>query len=243
MRYLLDELMAYEEGFSDILLLDRASDRHETFMGSSSPSTSVSHSDLQVFGANLLQQFRDLLPTLPPVPITDCGQVQHRSVHATVGSDLSGSLPTATVQCQGGHVSKFTPPSSPYQRPSISSSTGVGAMGSGHHTCSGVPRIPRTTSLDDVLRYWEKGDASLGLIIPLKQWSTIYSPSEYRSEAQKLCMIRILQDEFVKHCNGDWETFEECYPGLRDQYTKLVKAVRNARIARGEVKSRRTHRP
>jgi hypothetical protein len=74
MRYLLDELTAYEEGFSDILLLDRASDRHETFMGSQSPSASVSRSDLQVFGVNLLQRFQDLLPTFSSVPITDSGQ-------------------------------------------------------------------------------------------------------------------------------------------------------------------------
>jgi hypothetical protein len=81
MRYLLDELMAYEEGFSDILLLDRASDRHETFMGGS-PSVAVSHSDLQVFGANLLQQVRDLLPAFPPVPMTDSGQIQCKSANA-----------------------------------------------------------------------------------------------------------------------------------------------------------------
>jgi hypothetical protein len=62
MRYLLDELTAYEEGFSDILLLDRAADRHETFMGSQSSSTTVSHADLHVFGASLIRQIQDLLP-------------------------------------------------------------------------------------------------------------------------------------------------------------------------------------
>ncbi|KAJ6456576.1 hypothetical protein DFH09DRAFT_847576, partial [Mycena vulgaris] len=33
MRYLLDELMAYKEGFSDIMMDGRAIDHHETFMG------------------------------------------------------------------------------------------------------------------------------------------------------------------------------------------------------------------
>lgn len=63
MRYLLDELTAYEEGFSDILLLDRATDRHETFMGGaeSKASTTVSYADLQAFGAGLIQQFQSIL--------------------------------------------------------------------------------------------------------------------------------------------------------------------------------------
>jgi hypothetical protein len=74
-------------------------------------------------------------------------------------------------------------------------------------------------------------------------WATIYQPSEYRSEAQKLSMIHILRDEFVKLCKHDWETFETRYPGLRYEYTKLIKAVREARIARGDIKRHRDHRP
>jgi hypothetical protein len=54
-------------------------------------------------------------------------------------------------------------------------------------------------------------------------------------------MIRILRDEFVVHCDHDWDIFEELYPGLRYQYTKLVKAVRRARVARGDAKLRRPH--
>ena len=64
MRYLLDELMSYEEGFTDILMEDRASDRHETFMGEySSPRVSercntsefVRRDDLREFQQNLTQ--------------------------------------------------------------------------------------------------------------------------------------------------------------------------------------------
>ncbi|KAE9390676.1 hypothetical protein BT96DRAFT_945947 [Gymnopus androsaceus JB14] len=38
MRYLLDELMTYEEGFSDIMMTDRTLECHETFMGTRNPS-------------------------------------------------------------------------------------------------------------------------------------------------------------------------------------------------------------
>ena len=41
---------------------DRASDRHEVFMGAAQqPSPMVSHADLQLFGAGLLHQFCSLL--------------------------------------------------------------------------------------------------------------------------------------------------------------------------------------
>ena len=38
MHYLLDELMSYEEGFTNMLMVDRASSRHETFMGDTQSS-------------------------------------------------------------------------------------------------------------------------------------------------------------------------------------------------------------
>jgi len=57
MRYLLDELMSYEEGFTDIMMEDRPINRHETFMGAlDSPIIPISAQDLQVFGTSLIQQ-------------------------------------------------------------------------------------------------------------------------------------------------------------------------------------------
>jgi hypothetical protein len=90
MRYLLDELTAYEEGFSDILLLDRASERHETFMGTQRSAATVSHTDLQVFRESLLQQLQDLLPTLSPVPFIDGSQIQCESTAVGIRCNLIG---------------------------------------------------------------------------------------------------------------------------------------------------------
>ena len=72
MRYLLDKLMSYEEGFTDILMKDRALDRHETFMGETPPAVFqpilginstdiVTHSQLNIFQENLLTNIRSLL--------------------------------------------------------------------------------------------------------------------------------------------------------------------------------------
>jgi hypothetical protein len=46
MRYLLDELMSYEDGYSDMLMRSRAPERHETFMGVSDPSDAPSKADI-----------------------------------------------------------------------------------------------------------------------------------------------------------------------------------------------------
>lgn len=72
MRYLLDELMVYEEGFSDILMDDRPFHRHETFMGDSehrhntppvqhTSSHVLSRGDLQAFEVQLIQNITALL--------------------------------------------------------------------------------------------------------------------------------------------------------------------------------------
>ena len=57
MRYLLDELMSCEEGFTDIMMEDRPINCHETFMGALDSSIiPISAQDLQVFGSSLIQQ-------------------------------------------------------------------------------------------------------------------------------------------------------------------------------------------
>jgi hypothetical protein len=79
-------------------------------------------------------------------------------------------------------------------------------------------------------------------MVPLMSWCFAYQPSAYRSQAQKLSMIGIVCDEFNDRCYSDWAVFEKAYPDLRYKYTQLVKAVRKARIARGETKERRRRR-
>ncbi|KAJ6506544.1 hypothetical protein C8R45DRAFT_922728 [Mycena sanguinolenta] len=76
MRYLLDELMAYEEGFSDIMMDDRTIDRHETFMGEDE-TVPISKADLLKFEEKVLTKIQGLVagdtvghsdPIDPPSP-------------------------------------------------------------------------------------------------------------------------------------------------------------------------------
>lgn len=66
MRYLLDELTAYEEGFSDILMADSAFERHELFMGVSDLDTAVMKKDLQLLESNLITKFTAFLSLASP---------------------------------------------------------------------------------------------------------------------------------------------------------------------------------
>jgi hypothetical protein len=99
-------------------------------------------------------------------------------------------------------------------------------------------RIPEVNTIDDVFRYWETGAPEKGLLFPLRIWRDIYDRADYESEAQKWSNIRIVYDEFTKHCEGDWDVFERQYPGLHCKYTKLLLAIRKARVARGDAKPR-----
>ncbi|KAF8325729.1 hypothetical protein F5887DRAFT_1085236 [Amanita rubescens] len=58
MRYLLEELTAYEEGFSDILMEDRASERHESFMSAPDPLATPTKKDLFTFSESIIQNLR-----------------------------------------------------------------------------------------------------------------------------------------------------------------------------------------
>jgi hypothetical protein len=56
--------MAYEEGFSDIMMDDRVIDRHETFMGEDETAP-VSKGDLIKFEDRILAQIQSLISRAP----------------------------------------------------------------------------------------------------------------------------------------------------------------------------------
>jgi hypothetical protein len=93
-----------------------------------------------------------------------------------------------------------------------------------------------------VVRYWEQGAPENGLDTPLKDWASLFSPSDYEGEAVKFGNVRSVYAEFQNQCMGDYDRFEEKFPGLRGKFTLLLKAVRKARQARGEAKTRRNRK-
>lgn len=100
-------------------------------------------------------------------------------------------------------------------------------------------RIPDTHTLDDCIRYWDHGDIQKGLLLPLKDWPTMFKPSSYRSEAVKLGKIKIVVHEFREIYKSDHKRFERQYPGLLGKYSKLIQAINTVRRERGELTERR----
>ncbi|KAJ7900711.1 hypothetical protein B0H14DRAFT_2493618 [Mycena olivaceomarginata] len=137
MRYLLDELMAYEEGFSDIMMDDRAPDRHETFMGED-PSAPLCRADLSKFEVAILAKLQGVVEKAA----TPAGPT------ITTPANFSTTTHPAPVASHLAPVLRSQSPEEPVQN--IPQPT----------------RIPETNTLDDALRYWEHGCPEKGLYIP-----------------------------------------------------------------------------
>ncbi|KAF7327172.1 hypothetical protein MKEN_00294300 [Mycena kentingensis (nom. inval.)] len=185
MRYLLDELMAYEEGFSDIMLDDRRLDRHETFMGENA-SAPVTHSDLTRFQEQIIGSMRTMI-----VSVAASTPTGGESIFAAPAPPPFPSAPFFSGQSAEPQPHPAPPPK---PRPG---------------------RIPTTRSLDDALRFWEAGSPQNGLDTPLKDWDSLFSPAEYAAEAVKLGNIRSVCNEFRVEYGGDYDRFEAAFPGLR----------------------------
>lgn len=100
-------------------------------------------------------------------------------------------------------------------------------------------RIPRTTTLDVAMKYWEEGDQRKGLLTPLCDWPKYFEPAEYRRESQKRIQIKMVcHDEYIVDCGRDRAVMEARYPGLLDSYTNLMHQVRRRRQADGKIATR-----
>ncbi|KAF9492915.1 hypothetical protein BDN71DRAFT_1432858 [Pleurotus eryngii] len=70
MRYLLDELTSYEEGFSDIMMASRPSERHKSFMATGDPAGHVTRNDFHELAMSLKKQLDSVVLSTPaPSPI------------------------------------------------------------------------------------------------------------------------------------------------------------------------------
>ncbi|KAJ7832509.1 hypothetical protein B0H13DRAFT_2370907 [Mycena leptocephala] len=205
MRYLLDELMAYEEGFSDIMMDDHTIDRHETFMGQDETAL-LSKADLSKFEDSILVKIQGMIAGAPVLMRTSANVfVLPTPQIGTAPNAHAGELqPTNTCSANDppDQQAPVTPPAY-IPRPS---------------------RIPEVNTLHDALMDWELGSPQRGLDVPLKDWPTLFRSSEYASEAVKLGNIRFVCEEFKVQCGEDHTTFETNFPGLRGKFTMLMKA-------------------
>lgn len=174
-------------------------------------------------------------PPLPQTPTSAQQLLQTSYFPAPTPLIFRPITPPAPPPAPQQQYTPPTPPPAPQQQHAIL------------HTLKRPDRIPQCGSLDDALHYWNQGDHSKGLLVPLKDWENHYhdfpQKSWTRTEAVKFGNIKSVVEEFETRCRGSHEEMDSKYPGLRNQYTKLYTAIREAKKARGEAKSRSPRKP
>ncbi len=83
MRYLLDELTSYEEGFSDIMMASRPSERHESFMATGDPAGHVTRNDFHELAMNLKKQLDAVVLSTPARPAPSPVAAGYSSYHTS----------------------------------------------------------------------------------------------------------------------------------------------------------------
>ncbi|KAF4591297.1 hypothetical protein EYR40_009900 [Pleurotus pulmonarius] len=326
MRYLLDELTSYEEGFSDIMMASRPSERHESFMATGDPGGHVTRNDFHELAMSLKKQLDSVALSTPvPSPATARYSFHDRSLaaedqrrirlsphtpqklpgryspygrhtagpstaslvisaapegsgcHAPDAPMTSGEIPflwyvfsplgrlrtrseLGDLSIETPHPSRPLPSLFPQLEPAqdevsmttteVSAPPRLGAnVTDPYHNSIQLtdpvhpiaPRIPKTSTMDDVIKYWTKGHPPQGLMGPLRDWPEQFEKKAWASEAVKFSQIKILYEEYMRF-GGIKEAFDKEYPNLWTRYTLLLKAVRVARERRGDTKSRRRGR-
>ncbi|KAG5220529.1 phosphate system positive regulatory protein [Salix suchowensis] len=184
MRYLLDELTSYEEGFSDIMMASRPSERHESFMATGTlQDTPFATEDQRKYPDRMLteqtprrskggtpqvlqplpslfQQLQSAQEAIPQTPRefrreppTQLQPLPSLFPHLELDQDDVANAPMEMLAPQRSAADicdTYIQPTPPF------------------HAIA--PRIPKTSTMDDVIKYWTKGHPPQGLPGPLRDW-------------------------------------------------------------------------
>ncbi|KAG1870629.1 hypothetical protein DFJ58DRAFT_652909 [Suillus subalutaceus] len=112
-----------------------------------------------------------------------------------------------------------------------------------------IPRVPvsrpnGTTSLKsrswkEIVEHWLVGDPDRGLVTPLKDWPKEWYQGANRRFASKYHQRATIALEFINEYDSNEARFLASYPEAELGHTQLLKAINEARTARGERVSRR----
>jgi hypothetical protein len=89
--------------------------------------------------------------------------------------------------------------------------------------------IPEVKILADVIQYWEEGAPEKGLIIPLKNWESVFQKKNYRSKATKLSNVKFVYQKWAIHCKRNNQIFDAEYGDLCNKYIALQKKILKTR--------------
>ncbi|KAG2133337.1 hypothetical protein DEU56DRAFT_738972 [Suillus clintonianus] len=248
-RYLLDELYAYKTDYSDALApisrgadaslageqaLMRPASIEELHMVHSSVTTDVNNLRNDI-GSSCASESRTRSPR-PTPPYTP----SHEGGHLTAThrpSPRAATSQSSILASQRPAATKTTPPSKNTTSQSLPTAGLV------------IPRVPvtrpngttspKSKSWKEIIEHWLVGDPDRGLRTPLKDWPKEWYQGANRRFASKYHQRATIALEFINEYESNESRFLAAYPEAEMGHTQLLKAINEARAARGQRISRK----
>ncbi|KAG1741594.1 hypothetical protein EDD22DRAFT_786691 [Suillus occidentalis] len=256
-RYLLDELHAYEADYSDALApISRGA--NDSLAGENALVSPASTEELRLVHASVTADVDRLR--------NDIGSVNN-SLRSLTNVVVQAACTTATAFQHLGSSQHFAVVPGSDQNNGAVASKQRERLGLGHPGSTGtlpstcttsqrlpthglvIPRVPfacangttspKNRSWKDIVEHWLVGDPNRGLKTPLKDWPKEWYQGINRQFASKYHQRSTIALEFINEYDSNETHFLAAYPEAELGHTQLLKAINKARTARGERISRR----
>ncbi|KAJ6496756.1 hypothetical protein DFH09DRAFT_1103549 [Mycena vulgaris] len=233
-KYLLDELYTYEDDYSG-MLLPLQPEANKTFLGEAVAMGPATTEQLSLFHQSLSSDMRAMSGAMNNLVNNFAGiNSAHQSV---LGTRALVPIPLSMVNSVNQPLLHV-----PYAvtTPPLPAKSGRPLPTAGLI----VPDIPvtlpdgsRSLSRDSwkiAVQHWLIGDPAHGLHKPLKDWSKKDLTGPNKPFAMKLRSRMVIATEYITHHHSDETSFLAAYPEANQGLSKLLTAINNARLTRGE---------
>ncbi|KAF9220457.1 hypothetical protein BS17DRAFT_810670 [Gyrodon lividus] len=247
-RYLLDELYAYEADYSNALAPIQQ-ELDQSLAGEAALVQPMSTEELRMVHSSVTVNMQELRADMDNIAQSVCALVE-----IVTGSVNNGAPPltmpqtrlsrpltiripahgvSASAPIQTTTTSKLTMTSVPQVTAHLHTSDTNDTPTPGLH----IPNI-RTATSDgwrDVVKHWVSGAPELGLEMPLKDWPKKWLTGVNRHKfSMKHHNCSVIASEFLDMYKSDEARFVQAYPEAKQGITSLLKAINTARMARGD---------
>ncbi|KAF9058958.1 hypothetical protein BDP27DRAFT_1432012 [Rhodocollybia butyracea] len=205
MKYLMDSLQSYETGHGNALCPSRL-EPAKSFMSDHSLDQPVTVNDFRCFADAMMGANQQVIDMLCAAPELSFVHMRHMSL---AGTEAQGNA------LRPSPVLKAPPPEINQGK---------------ERTNSGViiPDIPKHGEdlFLAVVKQWEEGDPSHGLVTPLKDWPVEWYTGTMRLvTGTKRSNRKLVADEYER-LGRSKDAFKAAYPGVYNNLTKLYAAIR-----------------
>ncbi|KAG1832589.1 hypothetical protein DFJ58DRAFT_671092 [Suillus subalutaceus] len=257
-RYLLDELHTYETDYSDALApISRGADA--SLAGEYALARPASTEELRMVHASVTTDVNSLRNEIGSVnnslrSLTKCASHTPTPSYTPSGPVVGAHAAAPQLPPARPVINQIPTPPSIYTaalpQQQLPATLSIRVTSQKLPTAGLViPRVPvsrpnGTTSLKsrswkEIVEHWLVGDPDRGLVTPLKDWPKEWYQGANRRFASKYHQRATIALEFINEYDSNEARFLASYPEAELGHTQLLKAINEARTARGERVSRR----